>query len=93
MQKSCVYKSTKALRRLCRSFHLKITGTSCTEYARVKVPSFLKVTFFYNIEYYTETPFICIFVCLEVFLTAMIKDEQASNDLFQSDSLFCYVIA
>ena len=31
---------TKALSRRCRSFYLKRTGTSCTDDARVKVPSF-----------------------------------------------------
>ena len=35
---------------LCRSFHLKMTGTSCRDDARVKVPSFQKVTFF--LQYY-----------------------------------------
>ena len=40
------HESTKALLRLCMSFHLKMIGTSCTDDARVKVPSFQKVTFF-----------------------------------------------
>ena len=34
MQNQCLYESTKALPRLCRSFHLKMTGTS-----QVLVPS------------------------------------------------------
>ena len=70
------------------SFHSKMTGTSRTDDARVKVPSFQKVAFFYNMKYSTETPSICIFGCLKMFLTAMIKYEHASKDLLQSDSSF-----
>ena len=77
IQNSCFYKSTKALRRFCRSFHLQMTVTSCTDDARVKVPSH----FFYNMKYSTETPSICIFLCLKMFLTAVINEEHASNDL------------
>ena len=36
--------------RLCRSFHLKMTGSSCTDYAGVKVPSIQNVTFFLQYE-------------------------------------------
>ena len=77
-----------ALPRLCRSFHLKNTGTSCTDDARVKVPSFQKSHFFYSIKHFTETLSICIFVCLKMFLTAEILDEHASNDLFHLDFSF-----
>ena len=48
------------------SFHLKMTGTSCKDDARVKVH------FFYNIKYSTETLSICIFVCLKMLLAAVI---------------------
>ena len=65
-----------------------MTSTSCTDDARVKVPSYQKVTFFYNMKYSTETSSIRIFVCLKMFLTAAIKDEHASNGLLQSDSSF-----
>ena len=50
MHNSWSDKSTMALSRLCRSFHLKLTGTSGTDDARVKVPSFQKVTFFLQYE-------------------------------------------
>ena len=64
--------------------------TACTDDARVKVPSFQKVTFFcYNMKFSTETPSICF--CLyymKMFLTAVIKDEHASDDSLQSDSSF-----
>ena len=43
---SCLYKSTDVLSKLCMPFHLKMTGTSSTDDARVKVPSFQEVTFF-----------------------------------------------
>ena len=43
---SCFYKQTKALPRLCKLFHLKMTCTFCTDDVRVKEPSFLKVTHF-----------------------------------------------
>ena len=45
-KKSCLYKQTKALPRLCKLFHLKMTCTFCTDDVRVKVPSFQKVTQF-----------------------------------------------
>ena len=71
------------------AFHFKMAGTSCTDDARVKVLSFQKVTFFfYNMRYSTETTFICIFVCVKMFLTAVIKDEHTSNDSLQSDFSF-----
>ena len=70
------------------SFHLKMTATSGTDDARVKVPSFQKVTFFYNMKYSTETRSICTFVCLKMFVTVVIKDKHASNDLRQPDSSF-----
>ena len=69
-------------------FYLKITGTSSTDDARVKVPSFQKVTFFLQYEIPIEMPSICIFVCMKMFMTAVIKDEHTSNDSLQSDSSF-----
>ena len=41
-------------------------------------------------RYSTETPYICIFVCVKMFLTAVIKDEHASNDSLHSDSSFLF---
>ena len=50
-----IYKSTKVLPRLCRSCHLNLHRWC---YARVKVSHI----FFYNIDYFTETPYIfCLF--------------------------------
>ena len=88
MQNACYYKSTKALPRLCRSFHIKMTGTSCTDDAGVKVPSFQKVTFFLQYEIFQRGAIHLYFVCLKMFLTAVIKIKHASNDLVQSDSSF-----
>ena len=65
-----------------------MTGTSRTDDARVKVSLLEKVTFFYNMKYSKETLSICIFACLKMFLTAVIKDEHASKDLLQSNSSF-----
>ena len=45
-KKSRFYKQKKALPRLCKLFHLKMTCTFCTDDVRVKVPSFKKVTQF-----------------------------------------------
>ena len=58
--------------------------------ARVMVASFQKVTFFlqYEIFHRDAMPSICIFVCIKMFLTAVIKNEHASNDSLQSDSYF-----
>ena len=53
-------------------FSYKKTGTTCKDDARVKVPSFQKVTFYYNIKYSTETLFIYIFVRLKMLLAAVI---------------------
>ena len=58
--------------RLYRDSAGHFMDTSCTDDARVKVPSIQKVTFFYNMKYSTETLSICIFVCLKMFLTAEI---------------------
>ena len=71
-----------------------MTGTSSTDNARVKVPSFQKVLFSYNMKYSAEMSSICIFVCMKIFLTAVIKDKHTSNDSLQSDSylLFPYSI-
>ena len=69
-------------------FYLKMTGTSSTDDARVKVPFFKKLHFSYNMKYSIEMASVCIFVCLKMFLTALIKDEHTSNDSLQSDSFF-----
>ena len=63
MQTSCLYKSNKALTRLCRSFHLKMTGTSWSDDARVKVPSFQKVPFFLQYEIFHKDA-INLYFCL-----------------------------
>ena len=65
-----------------------MTGTSSTDGARVKVPSFQKDTFFLQCEISTEMQPICIFVCMKMFLTEVIKEEHTSNDSLQSDSSF-----
>ena len=49
--------------RLCRSFHLKMTGTSCTDDAGVKVPSFQNVTFFLQYEIFYRDA-IHLYFCL-----------------------------
>ena len=85
---SCFYKSPKALPKLCRSFHLKITGTACTDEARVKVPVFQKVTFLLQYEIFHRDAIHLFFVCMKMFLTAVIKDKHASDDSLQSDSSF-----
>ena len=53
-----------------------------------RYPHFKKSHFSYNMKYSTEMPSICIFVCMKMFLTAMIKDEHTSNDSLQSDCSF-----
>ena len=43
-------------------FHLKMTGTSSTDDARVKVPSFQKSYFSYNMKYPQKChPFVFLF--------------------------------
>ena len=69
-------------------FHLKMTGTSSTADARVKVPSFQKITFFLQYEIFHRDAIHLYFVCMKMFLTAMIKDKHSSNDSLQSDSSF-----
>ena len=87
--KFMLIKINNALPKLCMPFHLKMTGTSSTDGAIVKVQLFQKVTFFFlQNENSTEMPSICSFVCMKMFLTAVIKDEHTSNDRLQSDSSF-----
>ena len=88
MQNSWSYKSTMALSRLCRSFHLKMTGTSGTDDARVRYSHFKKSQFFYNMKYSTETRSIYTFVCSKMFLTVVNKYKHASNDLILPDPSF-----
>ena len=69
-------------------FHLKIPGTACTDGARVKVPSFQKVTFLLQYEIFHRDAIHLFFGCMKMFLTAVIKDEHASDNSLQSDSSF-----
>ena len=78
----------QCLAKTLHAISSKMIGTSATGDARVKVPSFQKVTFSYNMKYSTEMSSICIFVCMKMFLTCVIKDEFISNDSFQSYSSF-----
>ena len=63
IQKSCLYKSTNALSKLCMSFHLKMIGTSTTGDARVKVPLFQKVKFFLQYDIF-HRDVIHLYLCL-----------------------------
>ena len=65
-----------------------MTGTACTDDARVKVPSFQKVTFLATYEIFNRDAIHSFFVCMKMFLTAVIKDEHASDGSLQSDSSF-----
>ena len=69
-------------------FHLKMTGTSSTDDASVKAPSFQEVTFFPTTEIFHRDASICIIVCMKMFLRAEIKDKRTSNDSLKSDSSF-----
>ena len=69
--KVCSYKSTKILQRLCRSFHLKMTGSSCKDDARVKVPSFQKVTFSSTILNIPQRCYPIVF-CFKMLLAAVV---------------------
>ena len=71
-QKLCFYKTTKALLKFCKLFHLKMTCTSCIDEVRVMVPSFQKSHSFLNIKYPIETLSVYIFVCLKMLLTTVI---------------------
>ena len=61
-----LFKPTKALPRLCRTFHIKMTGTSCTDDARVKGILISKSHIFLQYEISTETLSIYIFVFEDV---------------------------
>ena len=88
IQNSCFYKSHKALPKLCRSFHLKMTGTACTDDARVRYPHLKKLHFLLQYEIFHRDAIHLFFVCMKMFLTVVIKDEHASDDSLQSDSSF-----
>ena len=66
IKKSCFYKQTKALPRLCKLFHSKMTCTFCTDDVRVKVPSFQKVTQFLQYKIFHRDIFRLIFCLFEV---------------------------
>ena len=65
-----------------------MTGTSSTDDARVKVPSFQKVTFLLQYEIFHIDAIHLFFVRMKMFLNVVIKDEHASDDSLQSDSSF-----
>ena len=68
------YISTNALPKLCMPFHLKMTGPSSTDDARVKVPSFEKGHIcFLQYEIFHRDAIHLYFVCMKMFLTAVIK--------------------
>ena len=50
----------------------KMTCTSFTDKVREKVPSYQKVTFFYDITHNTGALSINVFVCLKMLLATMI---------------------
>ena len=72
IKKSCFHNQTKALPRLCKLFHLKMTCTFCTDDVRVKVSSFQKVTQFLQYKTFQRDVIHLNFVCLKIFLTAVI---------------------
>ena len=65
-----------------------MTGTAGTDDARAKVPSFQKLHFLLQYEIFHRDAIHLFFVCMQMFLTAVIKDEHASDDSLQSDSSF-----
>ena len=65
-----------------------MTGTACTDDARVNVPSFQKVSFLLQYEIFHRDAIHLFFVCMKMFLTAMVKVEHASGDSLQSGSSF-----
>ena len=70
------------------SFRLKMTGTSSTDDAKVKVHVFQKFTFFLQYEIFHRDAIHLFFVCMKLFLTVVIKDKHTSNDSLQSDPSF-----
>ena len=71
-KKICFYKQIKALPRLCKLFHLKMTCTFCTDDVIVKVSTFQKVTQFLQYKIFNRDIIRSIFVCLKIFMTAVI---------------------
>ena len=65
-----------------------MTGTFVTDDARVKVPSFQKVTFFLQYETFNRDAIHLYFVCLKMCLTAVIKGEHASNKIVSTILIF-----
>ena len=69
-------------------FNLKMTGKVCTDDARVKVPRFQKSHVLLQYEIFHRDAIHLLFVGMKMFLTAVIKDEHASDDSLQSESSF-----
>ena len=66
----------------------KMTGTSCTDDARLKIPSCQKVTFFLHYEIFHRDVIRLYFCLFGAVSDCCDQGEHASNDLFQSDSSF-----
>ena len=57
-----------------------MTGRTCTDEVRVKVPSFQKVTVFYNnIKYSSDILFIYFLISLKLLIRAVIYDKKETN--------------
>ena len=78
----------------CMSFHLKMTGMSCTDHARVKVPSFQKVTFFLQYEIFYRDA-IHLYFCLYENISDCHDERRNTLKMirFNQTPLFCYIIA
>ena len=62
---------------------------SCMGEVREKVPSFQKVTLYYDLKYSTKTLSIYVFVCLKMLMTTVIYEEKKLKS-FVSIRLFVF---
>ena len=58
-----------------------MTGRSCTDEVRLKLPSFQKVTFYCDIKYSSDMLSIYILISLKLLIIAVIQDVKESKVL------------
>ena len=85
-------KQSKALSKLCKLCHFKMTGRSCTDEVRVKVPSFQKVTLLLWYEILIRYIVHLCFNWFEVFNNSSDIRWKESKVLWQFDSMFLFYV-
>ena len=87
-----IFAFIKALPRFGKSFHLKMTFTSCTDENRVKVPSFQKVTLFLQYKIFNRDG-IRLHFCLFEDVNDFRNSKRSGSKKFCLNRIFRYFYA